>query len=152
MTVTWPVTILSSPSHKFSCSTVLPYLLCLLSLFPCSLPPTSSSPSFHFLLLLVPFYRSNCSNQLYKRRLWWFWELDRVEQGTNYSPYIWRHHHRRETGMFKSVHHMFIKTTKQTVQHVAGRHYTPHWSVYDRMLHTTCSKYSRKFWEVQIFL
>ena len=111
-----PDQLQSSPPHHINsvfvaCSTVLPYLLCL---FPCSLllfffSRSSLFPSSHFLLLLIAFYRSNCSNQLYKRRLWWYGVLWTVEQKPRAGVSSWRRHHRRETGMLKSVHHTFVR-------------------------------------------
>ena len=109
-----PDQLQSSPLHHINsvfvaCSTVLSYLC----LFPCSLllfffSRSSLFPSSHFLLFLVPFYRSNCSNQLYKRRLWSYGIWDRLEQRPSARDNSGRRHHGCETGMFKSVHHMFL--------------------------------------------
>ena len=84
----------------FIVSSLLP-LLPYLSYF--SPIPPSSLLSHLPLSPVISFHRCNCGNQLYKRGLWWYWSIHRVEQRPNTGVNCGRHHHRRQTGMFKSV-------------------------------------------------
>ena len=115
--------IFSPWTHKLIVCMLHCFSLPLMSLF--TLPFLSSSllPFLPFPFLPLPFlallphspvvsfYRSNCSNQLHKRRLWQFWECVEVECWANYPPYSGKCHHRCETGMFKSVDNLYLKNT-----------------------------------------
>ena len=111
----------------FIVSSLLP-LLPYLSYFS-PIPPSSLLPHLP-LSPVISFHRCNCGNQLYKRGLWWYCFVDRMEQRPSTGVNCGRHHHRRETGMFKLV----------DSDHHTQSNMLLHWrscSVYSRMLYLT---------------